>query len=157
VQHGRTYANLERDDDVLSVGANRAIDLIVTKETGGNRFRRGNADPGRALGEDPASGRTVVVKGGRFGPYVTDGEINATLPKAVTQEAVTLDEALALIATRRASGATGKKGRFKKAGGAKKAPAKKTAAKKAAAKKSAAKKPAKASSKKPAPAKRAAG
>jgi DNA topoisomerase-1 len=153
VQHGKTYANLERDDDVLSVGANRAIDLIVAKETGGNRFRRGNADPGRALGEDPASGKAVVVKGGRFGPYVTDGEINATLPKAVTQEAVTLDEALALIAARRASGATGKKGRFKKAGGAKKTATKKTPAKKAAAKKSPAKKTA---AKKPA-AKRAAG
>jgi DNA topoisomerase-1 len=162
VQHGKTYANLERDDDVLSVGANRAIDLIVTKETGGNRFRRGNADPGRALGEDPASGKTVVVKGGRFGPYVTDGEINATLPKAVTQEAVTLDEALSLIAARRASGATGKKGRFKKAGGAKKTAAKKTAAKtpaatKTAAKKAPAKKPARATAKKPAAAKRAAG
>ena len=158
VQHGKTYANLERDDDVLSVGANRAIDLIVAKETGGNRFRRGNADPGRALGEDPASGKTVLVKGGRFGPYVTDGEINATLPKAVTQEAVTLDEALALIAARRASGATGKKGRFKKAGGAKKTAAKKTAAKKSPAKKAAAKKsPAKkTAAKKPAP-KRAAG
>jgi DNA topoisomerase-1 len=145
VQHGKTYANLERDDDVLSVGANRAIDLIVAKETGGNRFRRGNADPGRALGEDPASGKSVVVKGGRFGPYVTDGEINATLPKAVAQEAVTLDEALALIAARRASGATGKKGRFKRAaskGGAKKGAAKKTAAKKSPAKKAAAKKPA---------------
>ncbi len=81
VQHGRTYANIGRDDDVLEIGGNRAIDLIVAKEQGGGRGRPA-ADPGRSLGKDEGSGRDVVVKAGRYGPYVTDGEINATCPRA---------------------------------------------------------------------------
>ena len=145
-----------RDDDVLAIGANRAIDLIVAKELGGG-FRRGAADPGRPLGADPASGATIVVKAGRFGPYVTDGATNATLPRTTPPEAVTLDEALALIARRRELAGTtsfsrgrkgGAKSRAPAKGGAKaaaKAPAKSAAkaAKKAPAKKAAAKKAAK--------------
>ena len=79
VQHGKTYANLGRDDDVLEIGANRAIDLIVAKESGagGSRFGGGAA---RVLGEHPEGG-PVSVKQGRFGPYVNHGKINATLPK----------------------------------------------------------------------------
>jgi DNA topoisomerase-1 len=143
VQHGKTYANLAAGDDVLEIGANRAIDLIVAKENGAGGFRRGAADPGRALGQDPDSGATVTVKAGRFGPYVTDGTTNATLPKTVAQDAVTLGEALALLQARREAGGSKKaKGR----GAAKKAAPAKVSAKKAgtktAAKKSAAKKPA---------------
>lgn len=104
VQHGKTFANLEKDDDVLAIGENRAIDLIVARESGAV-FRRGRtADPGRALGEEPETGKTIVVKAGRYGPYVTDGETNATLPRSVTAEAVTFDEALGLINARRAVG-----------------------------------------------------
>ncbi|MFE1601189.1 type I DNA topoisomerase [Methylobacterium sp. ID0610] len=139
VQHGKTYANLGKDDDLLEIGANRAIDLIVAKEQGGGRPA---ADPGRALGNDP-EGRTVTVKAGRYGPYVTDGDVNATLPKGTDRDAITLDEALKLIAARReAGGGTKKKptarGRTRKADAAEdsaeKAPAKKTAAKKTTAK-----------------------
>jgi DNA topoisomerase-1 len=157
VQHGKTYANLGPGDDVLEIGANRAIDLIVTKESGGGGARRGAADPGRPLGEDPESGKPIVVKAGRFGPYVTDGETNATLPRTLPAEAVTLDEAIGLLKARRAAGPSKKPTRGRKAP-AKKTPAKKAAAKapaakktgtKTAAKKSTAKKPAakKASSK----------
>jgi DNA topoisomerase-1 len=159
VQHGKVYANLGKDDDVLEIGGNRAIDLIVAKESGAGGFRRGAADPGRELGADPASGKTVVVKAGRFGPYVTDGETNATLPRTVAQEAVTLEEALQFLAARREAGPS-KKGRGRKAPArkpsgqkpagtttaektAKKPAAKKAAAKKPAAKKAAAKKTAK--------------
>ncbi|MBX3558085.1 topoisomerase C-terminal repeat-containing protein, partial [Chelatococcus sp.] len=129
VQHEKTYANIGRDDDVLEIGANRAIDLIVAKEQGGGR--RGSSDPGRPLGDDPESGKPVVVKAGRYGPYVTDGETNATLPKGTESDAVTLEEALTLLKARREAGG-GKKGGSKVA-------AKKTAAKKPAAKKPAAK------------------
>ncbi|GJD47959.1 DNA topoisomerase 1 [Methylobacterium crusticola] len=142
VQHGKTYANLGRDDDVLEIGPNRAIDLIVQKEQGGGRPV---ADPGRVIGTAPESGRAVTLKAGRYGPYVTDGEINATLPKGASGEALTLEEALRLIAARReAGGGTKKKGaRGRASGDAAKAPARKAAGTKAAgAKKAPAKKPA---------------
>ena len=119
VQHGKTYANLGKDDDVLEVGANRAIDLIIQKEQGGGRPAQ---DPGRLIGTTPDTGKPVTVKAGRYGAYVTDGEINATLPKGADAEAVTLDEALRLIAARREAG-----GGTKKKAGARKAPAKSTA------------------------------
>ncbi len=137
VQHGKVYANIGNDDDVLEIGGNRAIDLIVAKENGGG-FRRGAADPGRPLGEDPESAKPIVVKAGRFGAYVTDGETNATLPRSVTAEAVTLEEAIALLVARRAAGPSKKPARGRKAA-TKKAPAKKAAAKKTATKKVAAK------------------
>jgi DNA topoisomerase-1 len=140
VQHGRTYANLGNDDDVLEIGGNRAIDLIVAKEQGGGRPGR-TSDPGRALGEDPETKKAVVVKAGRYGPYVTDGETNATLPKGQAAEAVTLDEAVALLAARRAAGPS------KKAGARRGRPAAKAAPKKAAAK--TAKAPAKKAAAKP--------
>jgi len=142
VQHGRTYANLGRDDDVLEIGGNRAIDLIVAKEQGGGRGRPAG-DPGRSLGKDAESGRDVVVKAGRYGPYVTDGDVNATLPKSASAESLTLDDALKLIAAKREAGGgkkapARKKAPTRKADGDKaKAPAKKTAAKKAAPKKKA--------------------
>ncbi|TDR94446.1 type I DNA topoisomerase [Enterovirga rhinocerotis] len=154
VQHGKTYASLGRDDDVLEIGGNRAIDLIIAKEQGGGRGGRA-ADPGRPLGEDPETKKPVVVKAGRYGPYVTDGETNATLPRGKSAEAVTLEEAAELLAARRAAGpskrAGARRGKTTKAEGtakkaapkkaaAKKAPAKDAAAKKAAPKKPAAKK-----------------
>jgi DNA topoisomerase-1 len=145
VQHGKTYANLGKDDDVLEIGGNRAIDLIVAKEQGGGRGRPA-ADPGRPLGKDETSGRDLVVKAGKYGPYVTDGEVNATLPKTMAAEALTLDEAIALVNAKRASGGgkPAKRGAVRKssargASGDKPA-AKKTATKKPAAKKAAAKK-----------------
>jgi DNA topoisomerase I, bacterial len=141
VQHEKTYANLGKDDDVLDIGANRAIDLIITKEQGGGR-RGGAADPGRVLGEEPETGKQLSVKAGRYGPYVTDGTTNATLPKTMEKDALTLEEAIALIRAKRASG-SGKKTAAKKTAAKKEAgnttaekPAKKSAGK--AAKKAAA-------------------
>jgi DNA topoisomerase-1 len=103
VQHGKTYANLGKDDDVLEIGGNRAIDLIVAKEQGGGRGRPAS-DPGRVVGKDEASGRDLVVKAGKYGPYVTDGDVNATLPKPMSAEALTLEEAIGLISAKRAAG-----------------------------------------------------
>ncbi len=102
VQHGKTYANLGRDDDVLEIGANRAIDLIVAKESGagGSRFGGGAA---RVLGEHPEGG-PVSVKQGRFGAYVNHGKINATIPKGTDPASLTLDDAVALLKARAAGG-----------------------------------------------------
>ncbi len=106
VQHGKTYANLGKDDDVLEIGANRAIDLIVAKESGAGRGRFG-ADAGRALGDHPTLGGAVTVKQGRFGAYVNHGKVNATLPKGTDPATLTLDEAVALLAARAAGGGGG--------------------------------------------------
>jgi DNA topoisomerase-1 len=108
VQHGKTYANVGREDDVLTIGANRAIDLIVQKESGGggSRFSRGG-DSGRTLGDHPEGG-AVTVKAGRFGPYVNWKKVNATIPKDQDPATLTLEQALEMIAAKAAGGgATG--------------------------------------------------
>ena len=107
VQHGKTYANLGKDDDVLEIGGNRAIDLIVAKESGAGQPRFG-AGSGRALGEHPTLGGAVSVKQGRFGAYVNHGKVNATLPKGTSIEALTLDEAVAALAAKAAGGGGGR-------------------------------------------------
>ncbi|CEJ13178.1 DNA topoisomerase 1 [bacterium YEK0313] len=139
VQHERTYANLEKDDDVLAIGSNRAIDLIVAKESGAKgRFGRAAAAPRRELGEHPTLGGPVTVMAGRYGPYVKHGSVNATLPKGKAPDSLTMDEAVQLIAARaEAAGSRPKGGRRAKANGeAKPAARAKSAAKpKAAAKK----------------------
>jgi DNA topoisomerase-1 len=100
VQHGKTYANLEPGDDVLTIGLNRAVTLIADKRTKGPRGRRFAADPGRSLGEHPDKGGPIVVKSGRYGPYVSHDGLNATIPKEKSPEAITLDEAVGLLAAR---------------------------------------------------------
>ncbi len=102
VQHGKTYANLGRDDDVLEIGGNRAVDLIVAKESGlgGSRFGGG---PARILGEHPEGG-PVSLKQGRFGAYVNHGKINATLPRGTDPAGVTLAEAVAMLKAKAAGG-----------------------------------------------------
>ncbi len=103
VQHGRTYANLEDADDVLSVGLNRAVALIADKQTKGRGARGGGATAGRVLGDHPTLGGPVTVRPGRFGPYVNHGKVNATLPKSVDPEALTLADAIPLIDAKAAS------------------------------------------------------
>ena len=105
VQHGKTYANLETGDDVLTIGLNRAVTLIAEKKAKGPRKgRRFGADPGRALGDHPDKGGPVVVKNGRYGPYVSHDGVNATLPSDMTPETVTLEQAIALLDARAARG-----------------------------------------------------
>jgi DNA topoisomerase I len=124
VQHGKTYANLDSGDDVLTVGLNRAVTLIAEKKLNPGKGRRFGADPGRPLGDHPDKGGPVVVKKGRYGPYVSHDGVNATLPSDMTPETVTLEQALPLLDAREARGT----------GTRKKPPAKpkKAAAKKAA-------------------------
>jgi DNA topoisomerase-1 len=106
VQHERTYANLEPGDDVLNIGLNRAVTLIGEKASKGSRGRP--IDPGRMVGEHPQKGGPVVVKSGRYGPYVHHAGVNATLPNGKSPDAITLDEAVALLDARaeRGSGKT---------------------------------------------------
>ena len=78
------------------------------------RGRRAAAPPLKELGNDPATGQPVVVKEGRFGAYVTDGETNATLRKADSVESVTIERAAELLAEKRAKGPAPKKRTAKK-------------------------------------------
>jgi len=136
VQHGSLFASLKPEDDVLAVKLDRALELLAQK-------RRKN-QPLRTLGEHPETNGPVEVHEGRYGPYVKHQKTNATLPKEVTPEEVTLAQALELLAAKEG----GKKG-----GARKKAPAKKTTAKATAAK-GAKKAPAKGGAKKAAPRKK---
>jgi DNA topoisomerase-1 len=104
VQHGKTYANLEAGDDVLTIGQNRAVTLLAEKKLKPGKGRRFGADPGRSLGEHPDKGGPVVVKNGRYGPYVSHDGINATLPSDMTPETITLEQALPLLDARAARG-----------------------------------------------------
>jgi DNA topoisomerase I len=104
VQHGKSYANIGKDENILEIGANRAIDLIVAKESGLSGRQFGKETASRSLGEHPAGG-AITVKGGRYGPYVNWGKINATLPRDADPTSFTLEEAVALLAAKREGGA----------------------------------------------------
>ena len=93
IQHGKTYANLETGDDVLTIGLNRAVTLIAEKKAKGPGKGRFGADPGRSIGDHPDSGGGIVAKKGRYGPYVSHDGVNATLPSDKTPETITLEEA----------------------------------------------------------------
>ena len=140
VLHDGTYANLKSTEDVLTIGMNQAVAVIADKLANPGRRGRSAPEPLKVLGAHPESGAEVKVMSGRYGPYVTDGSTNATIPKAIDPAAVTMDEAVSLITERIAKGG-GKKKPARKAT-PKKAPAAKAPAKKPAAKKVAAKKPA---------------
>src|SRR5262249_40641553 len=136
VQHERTFANLESFEDIFSIGLNRAVALIAEKQNRGAGRHGASQAALRDLGPHPAGGGSVQVLAGRYGPYVKFGKINATLPKTVTPEAVTLEEAVALIEAKAKKPA-------KQAARKAKAPATETdkPAKKAVARKPAARKP----------------
>jgi DNA topoisomerase-1 len=111
VKHGKIYASLEDGDDVLTVGLNRAMHLIADKIANPKKGRRFGADPGKALGEHPDKGGPIVVKNGRYGPYVSHNGVNATLTGDKTPDTVTLDEAVVLLDARAAMMGNSPKGR----------------------------------------------
>jgi DNA topoisomerase-1 len=145
VQHDKTYASLGSIEEVFEVGLNRAVTLIAEKRAGGPRGVRGaNAAPLKELGEHPETGKPVRILAGRFGPYIKHEDVNANVPRGKDPQAVTLEEAVALLAERAAKGGGKKPARrtaakaapkAAKPAAAKKTPAKKTAAKKAPVKK----------------------
>lgn len=133
LKKGTDSRSLTSEDQLLSITLEEALRIYAQPK---QRGRAAAAPPLKELGNDPVSGQPVVVKSGRFGEYVTDGEYNATLRKDDTVEDLTLERAAELLAERRARGPAKKAAKK----GAKKATTKKTAAKKSAAKKTAAKK-----------------
>jgi len=103
----KIYANLADEEEVFTLGMNRAVELLAAKAAGGGRGRGAAAAPLKELGEHPESGGPVNVMKGRYGPYVKWEKINATLPKDVEPEAVTMEQAVALIAEKMAKGGKG--------------------------------------------------
>jgi len=141
VKHNSTYANLPDVEEVFTIGMNRAVEVLAQKAARGSA-RGAAAQPLKDLGEHP-SGGVVQVMPGRYGPYVKWGKVNATLPKGLEPEAMTLEEALPLLEAKAGKGAkkaAPKKAAAKKPAAEKKAPAKKAPAKTASAKKPATKK-----------------
>ncbi len=139
--HDGKYARLTSTAEVFETGMNAAVVKLAEAAAGGGRPARGAARaPLKVLGAHPRTEAELRLMEGRYGPYVTDGTTNATLPKTVAPEQLTLEEAAQLIDDRAAAAPAGK---TKKKAPAKKAPAKKAAAKKpAAGKTTAAKTPA---------------
>jgi DNA topoisomerase-1 len=129
---GKETRSLDNEDQIFTIDLEGALALLAQPK---QRGRRAAAGPLKELGEDPVTKRAVVVRTGRFGLYVTDGETNATLRLGDTPETISLDRACELLAERRnAEPSTRPRKAVKKA--AKKAPAKRAGAKKAPAKKS---------------------
>jgi DNA topoisomerase-1 len=104
VQHGKTYANLDAGEDVLAIGQNRAVTLIAEKVAKGPGASRFGPAPGRPLGDHPDKGGQIVVKNGRYGPYVSHDGVNASLPSDKNPDEITLEEAVALIDARAEAG-----------------------------------------------------
>ena len=100
VQHGKTYANLESGDEVFNIGLNRAVTLIAEKIAKGPRAGPLRRRPRPRARRPSRQGGPVVVKNGRYGPYVTHDGVNATLPSDMTPETITLEEAVALLDAR---------------------------------------------------------
>ncbi|HEY6016076.1 MAG TPA: type I DNA topoisomerase [Gaiellaceae bacterium] len=112
ISRGKETRSLESDEQVFTITLEEALALLAQPKQ--RRGRGQAAGPLRELGEDPVSGKQVVVKAGRFGPYVTDGETNATLRAGDTPESVTLDRAAELLAARRARGPAKPKARVRR-------------------------------------------
>jgi DNA topoisomerase-1 len=123
--------SLDNEERIFTVTLDEALAMLAQPKQYGRRTAK---PPLRDLGNDPDTGKPMVVKEGRFGIYVTDGETNATVPKSILVEQMTPEQGSELLRERRERGpAPAKKAGAKKAAAKKKAPAKKAAAKKKAA------------------------
>ncbi|MEA2778059.1 MAG: topoisomerase [Acetobacteraceae bacterium] len=157
VKMGAVFGSLDRDDDVLALGLNRAVDLLAKKLASV-----------RTIGPHPGDKDLVTVRKGRFGPYAQHGKTVANLPRGVAMDDISLEAAVALLAEKgkvlKPRGAAGRKGKAAAKGGdapprkapARKAPATSAATKSASPKKAAPKKKARPKSGAKAPARRAA-
>ena len=141
IGHDGKFKSIPRSDSIFDIGLDRAVELLAQAKAGNTVLR--------TLGEHPDDKSPIEICSGRYGPYARHGKVNATLPKDISPDDVTLEQALELIAAKAAKGGTGKakkpaakKPAAAKTAAAKKAPAKKAATTKKAAAKPAAKKPA---------------
>jgi DNA topoisomerase-1 len=112
VRHEGTYGKLQNTREIFEIGMNRAVDLLAqsANRKGGGRAK---TEPIKTLGAHPTSGGEIKVMPGRYGPYVTDGNTNATIPKDVKPEDVTEQQAIELIDARAAKGPAKKRRKTK--------------------------------------------
>ncbi|MCS4484984.1 type I DNA topoisomerase [Gleimia sp. 6138-11-ORH1] len=132
LKHGTDSRSLESEEQIFTLTLEAALEILAQPKV---RGRAAAKPPLREFDLDPESGKKVTIKDGRFGPYITDGVTNITVPRSETVETITAERAYELLAEKRA------KGPVKRKTTAKKTTAKKTTAKKPAAKKTTAKKP----------------
>jgi DNA topoisomerase-1 len=125
VQNGRFGPYLKKGTDSRSIGSEeeiftitleQALEIYSQPKTRGGRTA---AAPLAEFGDDPASGKPIVVKEGRFGPYITDGETNITVPRSTAIEELTRERAIELLAEKRAKGPAKKPARRSSGGRAK--------------------------------------
>src|SRR5262249_35092500 len=122
LKKGTDSRSLESEEQIFTITLDEALAVYAQPK---QRGRRAAAPPLRELGEDPTSGRPIVVKDGRYGPYVTDGETRAPRRQGDAVESLTRERAVELLAEKRAKGPAPRK----RAAAAKKAPAAKTTTK----------------------------
>ena len=111
LQHQGKYARLSSTAEVFETGMNAAVAKLADAANGGARQRGASREPIAVLGQHPVSGDDIKVMAGRYGPYVTDGRTNATLPKGMEPASVQLGDAVQLIDERAAKGPAKKGGR----------------------------------------------
>ena len=126
LKRGSDSRSIDSEEKLLTISMDEAMRIYAQPK---QRGRGAATAPLKELGNDPVSGQPVVVKAGRFGEYVTDGEYNATLRKEDSVEAITIERAAELLAERRAKGPAKKSAKKGAKKTAKKSPAKKAAKK----------------------------
>jgi DNA topoisomerase-1 len=107
IKRGTETRSLESEAQIFDIDLDQALALLAAPKTRGGRGAP--KQPLRELGQDPSSGRQVVLKDGRFGPYVTDGETNASLRGGDAVESLTLERGVELLAERRSKGPAAKR------------------------------------------------
>jgi len=98
IQRGKDRRSLEDEDQLFTVTVDEALALLAQPP---RRRGQSTAGPLKEVGTDPASGKPVTVRSGRYGPYVTDGEVNASLRQGDSPETITIERAAELLASRR--------------------------------------------------------
>jgi DNA topoisomerase-1 len=126
LKKGTDSRSIDDEEKLLTITLEEAQAIYAQPKARG----RAAANPGRELGDDPATGAKITVKAGRFGAYVTDGEYNATIPKSEDEATITLQRAAELLVERRAKGPAKKSAKKTAKKTAKKSTAKKSTAKK---------------------------
>src|SRR5262249_18333672 len=106
VKKGSDFRSLATEEQIFTVTLDEALALFAEPKT---RGRRPAAPPLREMGVDPATDKPLVIKDGRFGPYVTDGELNASLRRGQSVDALSIQEASEMLADKRAKGPAPKK------------------------------------------------